>query len=167
MTRIGEQDHPVRQGHRLVDIVRHKQNRLARALPDIDQFRAQAQPRVGVECGERLVHQHDIGLDPERPRDRHTLPLAAGKHARIFVDVILQANKFQQRARLVALLVADPAVAQLHAKQHVVERGAPGRQARRLKHEGHTRPCDRRLLSVDANIAAVLPHQAAKQPKRC
>jgi hypothetical protein len=39
----------------------------------------EADPDLGVQCGERLVHQEHLGLDDEGPGQDHALLLAAGE----------------------------------------------------------------------------------------
>ena len=48
-------------------------------LADLD---AHFVPQLGVEIGQRLVEQQDVGLDHERARERHALLLAARQLAR-------------------------------------------------------------------------------------
>ena len=54
--------------------------RLAEQLLDV---RADAGPQVRVERGKRLVEQHDLRPDGQRPGQRHPLLLAAGKLMRV------------------------------------------------------------------------------------
>jgi hypothetical protein len=50
------------------------QSELLLQLADLD---ANLVPQLGVEIGERLVEQQDVGLDDERPGERDALLLAA------------------------------------------------------------------------------------------
>ena len=59
-----------------------------------------AHPRV--ERAERLVEQQHLGLDRERPGERHALALAAGELRRIAVD---QPLELDQREQLVHALL--------------------------------------------------------------
>ena len=68
-------------------------------------------------------------------------------------------------ARPAPLLVAG-AEPQLRAEQHIVERGAPGNQPRRLEHECDFRPCVARRAAVDGDAAAVGVEQAADDPQQ-
>ena len=48
---------------------------------DAADLRAHLKPQLGVEIGERLVHQHERRLDHDRARNRDALLLAAGQLA--------------------------------------------------------------------------------------
>ena len=74
------------------------------------------------------------------------------------------ASSSSARARRRSL--SPRAEAQLRAEQHVVERGAPGHQPRRLEHEGDLRPGVLRRTPVDGDAAGVDIEQAADQPQR-
>src|SRR5262249_31361607 len=68
-------------------------------------------------------------------------------------------------ARLAPLPVAA-AKAQLRAQQHVVERGAPGDQPRRLEHERDVRPGILWRTPVDGHAPAAHVEQAADDAQR-
>ena len=67
----------VSQDERLLDVMRDEDHRLARFAPDPDDLLAHALSRVGIERGERLVHQDDLRFDRKRPGDGDALELAA------------------------------------------------------------------------------------------
>ncbi len=79
--RIGrEHQDAVAHQHRLLDIVRHHQDRLDRqpALdPEIDQVGTQRLGGEHVECRERLVHQQQVGVHHQRARKADALAHAA------------------------------------------------------------------------------------------
>ena len=73
---------PVRDGQRLLLVVRHHDGgeaELALQLADLD---AHLLAQLGVEIGERLVEQQHVGPDRERARERDALLLPAGELAR-------------------------------------------------------------------------------------
>ena len=77
---------------------------------------------LGVEVGERLVEEEDLGLAHDRAADRDALALAAGELRRLLLQVVLE----PQDARGLADLVLDlglrpPREAQ--AEGHVLEDG--------------------------------------------
>jgi hypothetical protein len=49
---------------------------------DAPDLRAHFEPQLGVQIGQRLVHQHERRLHDDRSRDRDTLLLSAGNLAR-------------------------------------------------------------------------------------
>ncbi len=78
------------------------------------------QPARGqlVERAERLVEQHDVGVDRERARDREPLTLAARQRRGVRVAVVGQADGGEQ---LVDARIGDPGGA--CGQQHVLVRG--------------------------------------------
>ena len=60
--------------------------------------------QLQVKCRQRLVEQQHLRLIDQRPRDRDTLLLSAGKQRRIFIFKSLQAD---QPEHLHDLLVDD------------------------------------------------------------
>ena len=49
-----------------------------------------------VERGERLVEEHDLGFDGERPRQRHPLLLAAGELVGIATRQLGEPDELEQ-----------------------------------------------------------------------
>ena len=49
----------------------------------------------GIEGGQGLIHQDDLGVDRQRPRDRDALPLATGQDARELGHVLFQPHQLQ------------------------------------------------------------------------
>src|SRR5581483_7155356 len=66
-------DHPIRQEDRLVNLVGDEQHRLARGVPHLEQLLLHELARLGVERRERLVHQEDLGVRGQRPRQVRAL----------------------------------------------------------------------------------------------
>ena len=72
-----EHDDAIGHVHRLVDVVRDVDDRLARALPDPEELLLHQLTCLRIERRERLVHQQDRRLHGQRARDPHTLAHAA------------------------------------------------------------------------------------------
>ena len=73
----------VGQRQRLGLVVRDIDEGDAGAALQLLQLRAHALAQLGVEIGQRLVEQQDVGLDHEAARQRDALLLAAGQLVRI------------------------------------------------------------------------------------
>ena len=80
---MAQHRHLVRHGEGLVLVVGDQDARGAGAPEHVVHLGAHAGPEAGVEGGERLVEQHDLGVRGQRPGQRHTLLLAAGELVRI------------------------------------------------------------------------------------
>ena len=89
---------------------------------------AQAQMQGAVERGERLVEQHQLGLDGEGPRQRGAAREAERQLPRIIAAAPVQFEGGEQ--------IAQARVGQLRrGEAEIVGDTAPGQQARLL--EGH------------------------------
>ena len=75
-TLVHEHDR-VRDLHRLLLVVRHEDRRDVHLVVETAQPVAQLLPHAGVERAERLVEEQHLGLNGERARERHALPLPA------------------------------------------------------------------------------------------
>src|ERR1700722_6632458 len=78
-----DRDDFVGQIHSFTDGMRHEQNGLLCCVVNARELMLQALARDRIERGERLVHEQNIGIHRERPRQRNALPLAARKLVRI------------------------------------------------------------------------------------
>ena len=74
-------EHPVAEQDRLLEAVGDEQHGAPVGLPQLEQLVLQDLAHLGVERGERLVHQQDLGLDGERPGDGDALLHAARQRA--------------------------------------------------------------------------------------
>ena len=63
---------------------------------------AQDDPDLGVERGQRLVEEQDLGLDGERPGERDALLLAARHLPREAVGAALEVDQLEQLADALA-----------------------------------------------------------------
>lgn len=81
----GEEHHPGADPQRLVDAVGDQEDCLAGLLPDPDQLVQRDLAVLRVECTEGLVHQQDLWLDRQNPRDRGALLHPTGEARRVVV----------------------------------------------------------------------------------
>ena len=101
------------------------QRRLLQLLLDLQHLVAEQKPRLLVERGERLVHQHDLRLRRERARHRHALAHAAGEFRRIAALEAVEPDQRNEMPRaLVALRLRQ--AGDLQRERDVVDHGAPG-----------------------------------------
>ena len=115
------------------------------------------------ERAERLVHQHDVRVEREQPRQRDPLLHAAAQLARIEVGEAREVNEIEIFARLgqSARAWAGPSS---RAASDVLDRGEPGKQRELLEHHaaiGAGRP-DR--TAVEPQLARRSP---ARSRRRC
>jgi hypothetical protein len=94
----------VAQEDRLLDAVRDEDDRERGARRDARELLLQRHARLRVDRGERLVHEHDVGVVRERARDRDALLHAAGQLVRVLVLDAVEVRERQEMPRgLVAL----------------------------------------------------------------
>ncbi len=162
--------HPdaVRDGERLLLVVRHEQSRDPDFELDAADLVAESRAHLGVERREGLVQEKDLGPDRERPGQRHPLLLAAGHLGCVAVRVGRQADQVEHlQGSALALRRRDPA--HLQAECHVLPGDHVWEQRVRLEHHadvtlvrghgGHVGP-------VDHHPAAVCLFQAREQAQR-
>ena len=82
--------------HRLLLVVGDEDRRHVHLVVEAPQPDAQILAHPGVERAERLVEQQHLGLDGERPRQRHALALAARELVRVAAGVALEVHELQQ-----------------------------------------------------------------------
>ena len=97
--RRGQHDDPVSQVDRLVDVVRHEDDRDAELVAHPQDEVFELEPGLRVHRGERLVHQQQVRPVRERPGDRHPLPFAAAQLGREPAEQLRgQRHRFQRLA---------------------------------------------------------------------
>ena len=72
-----------------------QQGARARRAQDAGDLGAERVAQPGVERGERLVEQHDLGIGGQRAGERHALALAAGELVRVAVRPRAQADEVE------------------------------------------------------------------------
>ena len=110
-----------------------EQRGLARLPPDRLQLLLQQFPGLGVERAERLVHQHDVGIEREQPRQRDALLHAAAELAGIEIG---EARKMHEIEIVGGLGDALGPRQSLHLERpsDVLDGGEPGKQRELLEH---------------------------------
>ena len=135
--RMGREDEEaVAHLHGLLDVVSDEQHGLDRQLPlapEIEKIVAQRLGGENVERRERLVHQQDVGMNDQRPRESNTLAHAAGELARIRGLEPVEADEIDGLQRAAARLRVGMAE-RLESELHVLEHRQPGKQREALKH---------------------------------
>ena len=118
---------PVGHGERLFLVVGHHHRGQAELLLQFADLDPHLLAQLGVEVGERLVEQQDVGPDGERAGERHALLLAARELAR---QARAEAREPDQRQRLLDAFfdVGLRQFAHLQAKGDVLRHGEVGEQ---------------------------------------
>ena len=116
--------------HRLVEIVGDEHGRLVHGPAQADELVLQLPADQRVECTEGFVHQQDVGIAGQRPRQADALLHATRKLRDARIRPGLELNGLQHRPRPVQPLGLRH-VAQLQAKGDIVEH-APVRQKRKV-----------------------------------
>ena len=128
--------HPVAHRHRLGLVVGDIQGRDAHPALDAGDLRAHLDAQLGIEVGERLVHQKHRRLADDGASHGDALALAAGELARLGVEVVAQAQQLGGLADLrVDLLFGE--LAQLEGKADVLGHGHVRVQGVVLEDHGH------------------------------
>ncbi len=122
-----EHHDPIRQRHRLIDVMGDKQNRCAAVAPDIEQEILHLGPCLHVERRERFVHQQDLGPHRQGAGDGHALAHAAGQLIGPLVDRLGQADPRQHLARRAPAGLGAVA-ADREAEARILPYGEPGKQ---------------------------------------
>ena len=78
--------------------------------PEAHQLDLHELARLGVEAGEGLVHQQDVGIGGERPRQRHALLHAARQLVRIGVGEAGEPDQREVAVHALASLLPGHAV---------------------------------------------------------
>ena len=86
----------VRHLHRLLLVVRDQHGRHVERVVQVAQPLAQLRAHLRVERAERLVEQQHLGLDRQRPGQRHALALAARELRRVALAQVRQPDQFEQ-----------------------------------------------------------------------
>lgn len=86
-----------RKRHRLGLVVSHIDHRRAGALVKGAEGLLHRLPQMLIEIGEGLIEQHHVRFRDQAARQRHTLPLTAGKYSRPPIGEI---RKLHQRKRV-------------------------------------------------------------------
>ena len=94
-----------------------------------------AHTQLGVEVGQRFVHEEHLRLAHDRPAHRHTLALAAGQSRRLALQVLLQA-KDTGRVAHTAVDLRLGCLAHPQAERQVLSHGHAGVKGIVLENHG-------------------------------
>ena len=147
----------VAERHRLDLVVRHVDGRDAEPLVQPRQLRAHADAQLGVEVGERLVHQVGLRLAHHRAADRDPLALAARERARLAVDQLAQPQHARHRSDLLAHRRLRRA-AELEREREVVPHAHVRVERVVLEHHRHVAAARREL----GDLAVADPDRSAR-----
>ena len=149
-------DHdPVAERHRLGLVVGHVDRGGAQPLLEPGDLGAHLHAQLGVEVGQRLVHQERLRVADDGPAHRDPLALAAGEVGRLAVEVL---GQVEDAGGLVDLLVDDGLgrLGQLERETHVLAHGHVRVQGVALEDHGDVAVLRRLVvddLAVDAQLA--------------
>jgi hypothetical protein len=116
-------------------------------LMEVPDLRPHGQPQLGVEVGERLVHEHERRLVDDRPGDRDPLLLTTRKLRWQLPGVILETDEMHDLVHH-ALELGLRDLPHLEAERDVVANGHVGEEGVVL--ENHAEPALLRRQAVDA-----------------
>ena len=88
----------VGQRHRLDLVMRHIDGRRLELALDVLELGPHGEAQFGVEIGERLVHEENLRLAHDGARQGGALALAAGKRARLAVEIIAELDHLRRLA---------------------------------------------------------------------
>ena len=143
-------DDPVGQRQRLVLIMRHVNGCRADLIVDAADFGAHLKPQLGIEIGQRLVHQHDRRPDDDGAGNRHALLLSAGQLPWQLVDLAFEPD---QRQGLFDALVGLAAANTLHGQPEADIAPYTHVREQRIALEHHAETAFFRLELVDTVAA--------------
>ena len=159
--------HAPRQRRREVAVVGDHRDRRAVRPVQVPEQLDQRRPGDAVEVSGGLVGEHDRRPPDDRPRDRHSLPLAAGQLARPVPGTVRQPDAIERHLR------SPPPVARRQpAVQEpvgdVVDRRLPVEQVEVLEHEPDPPRTEGREPAVGQAVDALAGHRhlAAPTPGR-
>ncbi len=114
-----EHQNAVAHGHRFDLVVRHVNEGGAQPLVQFGNLGAGRNAQLGVEIGERLVHEEDGRFAHDGPADGDALTLTTGKRFRLAVQELGQAQNFG-RFLYAPVNLLFRRLAQFQTKGHVV-----------------------------------------------
>ena len=148
--------------------MRDKHNRLFRFSPNLQQLGLHELPGLGVERGERFVHQHHDGVCRERSGEIDPLLHPTGEFRRKVPLEAGQADELDEEIRALLHRRCIEALLQLHTVPDIARNGAPRQQARVLKHNGAVDTGPGHTFAVNKHIALFVRKQSGNNvQQRC
>ena len=128
-------DDAVAQGHGLGLVVGDVDEGGVDALTQLDDLGAHLVAQLGVQVGQRLVHQEHLGVPDDGAADGHALALAAGQGLGLALQILGDVQDLGGLPHLLVDLLLGY-LAQLQGKGHVLIHGHVGIQGVALEHHG-------------------------------
>ena len=158
----GQKNDAIAEANRFADIVGDEDDGASGLAPDALEFVVQQVASLGVERGEGLVHQENVGFGGESAGDGNALAHAAGKLMDVALFELCQMHEAQIVARLLFALGLGDAF-HLHAELDVLADGEPGEQAVFLEDQDAVGARALHGFAVDQDLAGSLRVQARDQ----
>ena len=124
-------------------------------MAQLDELGTHLVTQLGVQVGQRLVHQEDLRITHDGAADGDALALAAGECLRLTVEILGDAQDLGSRANLAVDLVLGDLL-ELKRKRHVLVHRHIGVQSVALEHHGDVAVLGRHVvdaLAVDEHVA--------------
>ena len=145
----------VTEGHSLGLVVSNINERALDLVAQLNELGTHLVTKLGVQVGQWLVHQEDLGVTHDGAADSDTLALAARKRLGLTVEVLGNAQNLGSRANFAVDLVLGDLL-ELECKRHVPVHRHIGVQSIALEHHGDVAVLGRHVvdaLAVDEHIA--------------
>ena len=145
----------VTEGHSLGLVVGNVDERTLDLVAQLNELGTHLVTKLGVQVGQRLVHQEDLGVSHDGAADGDALALATRKRLRLTVEILGNAQDLGSRANLAVDLVLGDLL-ELERKCHVLVHRHIGVQSVALEHHGDVAVLGRHVvdaLAVDEHVA--------------
>ena len=145
----------VAESHGLGLVVSNIDERALDLVAQLDELGTHLVTQLGVQVGQRLVHQEDLRITHDGAADSDTLALAARKRLGLAVEVLGDTQDLGSGANLAVDLVFGDLL-ELKRKRHVLVHRHVGVQSIALEHHGDVAVLGRHVvdaLAVDEHVA--------------
>src|SRR2546423_361405 len=148
----GDDDDAVREGDRLLQVVRHEHDRCARRGPQLQELVLHQRARLHIECTERFVHEEETRLVYERLCQRGTFAHATRELVRVVTLESGETDPLDPIAcALLRLAARDPA--KTWTRRDVVEHVLPWKDGIDLKDIADVTPDAPHRYAPDEHLA--------------